>query len=46
MDWAVIQRRYPDMVSKDHEIMNRAWARFLNSEESLPYRVKPEGVRY
>ena len=45
LDWAVIKVRLPDLMSPDAQIKNQAWAKFLNSPESLPYRVQ-EGRRY
>lgn len=40
MDWAVIKIRFPDLVSKDAQIMNQAWAKFRADPISMPYRVQ------
>lgn len=39
LDYAVITRRFPDLVSKDKEISLKAWKKFCRSPESLPYRT-------
>lgn len=40
LDFAVLQRRYPDLISRDNETNKRAWLKFLASPESAPYRVR------
>lgn len=43
LDYAVLTRTNPDLISKDHETRNRAWQKFMNSPESLPYRPDHRG---
>lgn len=40
LDWAVLQVRFPELVSPDHEIMKKAWGVFMAHPASEPYRVK------
>jgi len=40
LDFYVITKRYPDMLSPDMEIANKAMDKFLRSPESAPYRVR------
>lgn len=40
LDFYVITNRYPDMLSPDPEISNKAFDKFLRSPESAPYRVR------
>lgn len=39
LDYYVLQHRFPDLKSPDHEIRTRAWLKFSNSPEAEPYRV-------
>jgi hypothetical protein len=38
-DHAALVRANPDLAAPDGEIRLKAWKRFANSRESLPYRV-------
>jgi hypothetical protein len=40
LDFYVLVKRYPDLMSPDAEISTRAYDKFLRSPESLPYRVR------
>jgi hypothetical protein len=40
LDFYVLARRYPDLVSPDPEISTKAWDKFLRSSESQPYKVR------
>jgi hypothetical protein len=40
LDWHQITERNPDLISPDHEIRNRALAKWLASSESAPYKVR------
>jgi hypothetical protein len=37
--WLEIRRKYPDLASDDAQVKSRAYARFMASAESMPYRV-------
>lgn len=37
LDYYVILARNPDLKSKDHETRTRAWRKFMDSPEALPY---------
>lgn len=39
LDYQVLIVRFPELNSKDPEIMTRAWQKFANDPASLPYRV-------
>lgn len=39
-DLFLINLRHPELQSPDHEIRRKAWAEFLKSDESRPYRVR------
>jgi hypothetical protein len=39
LDYAIITRRFPDLMSPDHEIKRRAWVKFAQSSLADPYRV-------
>jgi hypothetical protein len=39
-DMRVLQVRYPDLASPDHEIQLRAWKKFIASPESAPYKLR------
>lgn len=39
-DWLTIREQYPELQSKDGQERSRAWARFIASDESIPYRVR------
>lgn len=43
LDYYVLITANPDLISKDHEIRNRAWAKFMDSDESLAYRPDNRG---
>lgn len=38
-DYYVLQQRFPDLKSPDHEIRLKAWKKFIASPLSEPYRV-------
>ena len=38
-----LKRRYPDLGAPDGETKTKAWKRFAQSPESLPYRVRGRG---
>jgi hypothetical protein len=38
-DIAALRLKYPDLASRDATTRSRAWAKFIQSEESRPYRV-------
>jgi hypothetical protein len=40
LDFYVLVKRYPDLMSADAEISTRAYDKFLRSPESEPYRVR------
>jgi len=40
LDFYVLCKRYPDLMSPDAEIMTRAYEKFLRSPESEPYRIR------
>jgi hypothetical protein len=40
LDYEVITRRYPDLVSPDAEISKRAWDKFIQSSESSIYKTR------
>lgn len=40
LDWLELRGKYPELASHDPVIKSRAYARFINSPESLPYRVR------
>jgi len=40
VDWLEIRRKYPDIASDDAQIKTRAYARFMASAESIPFRVR------
>jgi hypothetical protein len=39
-DIGELRRKYPELASRDAETRSRAWARFIQSSESAPYRVQ------
>lgn len=39
-DMRVLQVRYPDLASLDHEIQLKAWKKFIASPESAPYKLR------
>lgn len=49
LDFYVLTKRYPDLISPDQQIANKAMDKFLRSPESAPYRVrdtdKPNVIR-
>ncbi len=40
LDWHYLTRKYPDLISPDKEIRDRARAKWLASSESAPYKVR------
>ncbi len=40
LDLERIKDRYPELRAPDAETRNRAWAKFIASSESTPYKVK------
>lgn len=40
-DWAVLTRINPALISKDAKERSNAMLKFINSPESMPYRVTP-----
>lgn len=45
-DMRVLELRYPDLVSQDHEIRLKAWKKFIASPESEIYKIrKGDGKR-
>lgn len=43
LDYYVLLTRNPDLKSKDKETRNKAWRKFMDSPESLPYRPDHRG---
>lgn len=43
-DLQALQKQYPDLNCKDGEIRTRAWMKFYNSSESIPYRVRARSL--
>ncbi len=39
LDWAVLKRRFPELISPDPQIQNLAWQIFMAHPASEPYRV-------
>jgi len=39
-DWLGLRRKYPDLQSKDPATRSKAWERFIQSDESKPYRTR------
>lgn len=39
-DHAALVRKYPDLAAPDARIRSAAWARFIQSDESRPYRMR------
>jgi len=39
-DYQALRRANPDLASPDGKIRSRAWVKFMQSPESLPYRVR------
>jgi hypothetical protein len=39
-DWLRLREKYPDLAVSDPVIKSRAYARFIQSAESLPFRVR------
>ncbi len=46
LDMAVLKIRYPELRAgfADHETYNKAWDKFIASDESLPYRIRPKFI--
>lgn len=40
LDFYVLARRHPELMSPDAEINKKAWDKFLASSESEPYRIR------
>ncbi len=40
LDWAVLKRRFPELVSRDPQIQKHAWDVFMAHPASEPYRTK------
>jgi hypothetical protein len=40
VDWLELRRKYPDLASPDGQIKSAAWLRFIQSDESAPYRMR------
>lgn len=38
--WVELRRKYPELASPDAQVKSRAYARFMASDESIPYRVR------
>lgn len=45
LDWAVIKRRFPELISPDPQIQRLAWEVFEAHPASEPYRVKEKRRR-
>lgn len=45
LDWAVLKRRFPELVCRDAQIQRQAWDVFLAHPASEPYRVKEKRRR-
>lgn len=39
-DHAALVRKYPDLAARDAQIRTRAWHVFIQSDESMPYRMR------
>lgn len=39
LDWAVIKRRFPELISRDPQIQRQAWTIFAAHPASEPYRT-------
>jgi hypothetical protein len=40
LKWVELRRKYPALACKDVQIRSRAYMQFMNSDESIPYRVR------
>lgn len=40
LDWEVLKRRFPELISPDTQIQKQAWDIFMAHPASEPYRVK------
>ncbi len=40
LKWVELRRRYPDLASTDAQTKSRAYAVFMASDESIPYRMR------
>lgn len=36
----LLARKHPDLMSWDKDIRSKAWRKFMNSDESKPYRMR------
>ncbi len=45
LDWAVLKRRFPELVAPDPQIQRQAWDVFLAHPASEPYRIKEKRRR-
>ena len=42
LDWAVLKRRFPELIAPDAQIQKQAWNVFMKHPASEPYRVKEQ----
>jgi len=40
LDWAVLKRRFPELISQDAQIKTNAWRVFMAHPASEPYRTR------
>ena len=45
LDWAVLKRRFPELISPDHEIKTNAWRVFMAHPASEQYRTNEKRRR-
>ena len=45
LDYYNLTKANPELVSPDAEIRNKAWRKFIESDISLPYRVREQKSR-
>lgn len=39
-DWLRLKAKYPDLACKDGKIQTKAWQTFIQSSESIPFRMR------
>lgn len=45
LDWAVLKRRFPELINPDAQIQRQAWDTFLAHPASEPYRINEKRRR-
>ena len=46
LDWAILKKRFPELISPDPQIQRIAWNVFLRHPASEPYRTKERRRKY